>query len=185
MRKNDISERDGRAGRKKEERFRLVAGLTNKSDDKICILVALLSPLLDPGLRLRRPFHVALYLRYSFAFPPPALRIASLSFSFYLLPNPESRFWPRVFQPFPLEHGRKRPDRHERSMESSLTVRLKSHESHRSADSTTKSPSGILGNDSIDLKMLLHFRRQKWIITYVFVKCNSICNRNPIMKIML
>lgn len=63
------------------ERFRLVARLTNKSDDKICILVALLSPLLDPGLRLRRPFHVAPYLRYSFAFPPPALHITSLSLS--------------------------------------------------------------------------------------------------------
>lgn len=88
--------RTGRERQEKEETpyklpslyFKLVAGLTNKSNDKICILVTLLSPLLDPGLRIRRPFHVAPYLCYSHS-----RRLSSHHFSLFLrlpLLNPDS-----------------------------------------------------------------------------------------------
>lgn len=82
MWKNDIS---GQENQEKERRpyeyFRLVARLTNKSNNKICILVALVSPLLDPALT-PPPFscHTPC-LRYSFAFPPPRFSASLLSLS--------------------------------------------------------------------------------------------------------
>lgn len=112
--------------------FRLIAKLTNKSDDKICILVTLLSPLLDPASESTAPF----MSHPTSTIHSHSRRLSSHHFSLFLLlplPNPESRFWPRVFQPFPSKHGGRRLNRHERSMESSL-MRLKSHESYRSAE---------------------------------------------------
>lgn len=117
-------------------------GLTNKSDNKICILVALLSPLLDPGLQLCRPFHVAPYLRYSFAFPPPALSASPLfslspSLSSSLVRRSQPLILTTSFPTLSTENGG-RLNRHEKSTESSRAVRLKSPESHRSADSAGK-----------------------------------------------
>lgn len=166
VRKNDSSERQGR-GRGEGEigalQSRLVAGLTNKSDDKICILVALLSlrswtrgfgsaapfmsrPTFAIHLPLTHPPHIA-----SFSLPPSLFPSFAFILSLSTGSNPNSDH--EFSNPFRRNGGGRR-NRHEKSMESSLVVRLKSPESHRDADSTRKPVSE---NGSIDLRTLLRF----------------------------
>lgn len=123
------------------------------------------SALLDPGLRIHRPFHVAPYLRYSSAYPPHLSFSLPLSVlpSFFLILSLSTGFNSdsdhEFSNPFPRSGGGRR-NRHEKSMESSLAARLKSPESHRDADSTGKPVSE---NGSIDLRTLLRFGwRELW-----------------------